>query len=135
MGYGRADSAELATAMHKVRSNFSLGRLSLAAGLAALTDLPYSRAMAAEPLSESARMRAALTEAGYEPLETAANFIALLGPEDGLDRIEALKDQGILIIGFRMSDRPALRITIGDRTANDRVLAALRDLRPGTNRV
>ncbi len=125
VGYGLAGSVELAQAIRKVRPNFSLSRPALAAGLAALEDMPYAHEIVAKTLSEAQRMCETLATSGFQAFDCAANFIAVIAPTEGADLVAQLKAQGILISSFALGETTALRITIGSSEDNDRVLSAL----------
>lgn len=125
VGYGFAGTAELAQAIRKVRSNFSLSRIALAGGIAALREKSASADLVAHILSERDRLAGALRPFGFVPLPGAANFLALLPPDTGTDYVAALRAAGIYVIGFAMGDRKAIRITIGRTEDTDAVIAAL----------
>lgn len=130
VGYGFAATPEIAQAIRKVRSNFSLSCMAIAAGLAAMKEPAASAALVGHILSERARIAAALTPRGFVALEGAANFLALLPPPGREDWLPALAERGILITSFRLGEQLALRITIGTVADGDAVIAALRDLAP-----
>lgn len=125
VGYGFAGTEELALAIRKVRSNFGLTSVAIAAGLAALNEQAASQELIAHLLSERERIAAALQPFGFQALPGAANFLALIPPEGPTQWLQALRERGILIIGFRIGDRMALRITIGTQEDSDAVIEAL----------
>lgn len=135
VGYGFAGTPELAQAIRKVRANFSLSCVALAAGIAALEAEEYSSTLIAHLLSERVRIAEALAPAGFVPLDGAANFLALLPPEQAGDAagwLPALAARGILITDFSMAGCRALRLTIGTREDSDAVIAALLELAAST---
>ncbi len=105
------------------------------AARAALSDLPWLAERAGRIVSERERVREELSRlAGLRIYPSAANFLLVelaAGPRARNALWEALLDRGILVRlppGARVA--AALRITIGTREENDRLLDALRDLLP-----
>lgn len=125
VGYGFAGTPELALAIRKVRPNFSLSRMALAGGVAALAEPGASAALVALILKERDRMATQLRPAGFTPLPGAANFLALLPPPGSPNLVDRLRDAGIYITDFVLGETRALRITIGDAEDTNAVVSAL----------
>lgn len=126
IGYAVADP-ELAGWLERARHPFNVNLVAEAAALAALEDRSHverSRTVTREGIEFLTRELAAL---GIEVWPTDANFLlARTGPgvHDGLLR------EGVIVrplAGFGMPDH--VRITIGTRAENERLLEALRRVR------
>ena len=126
IGYAVADP-ELAGWLERTRHPFNVSLVAEAAALAALDDRAHverSRAVTREGVEFLTRELAAL---GIEVWPTDANFLlARTGPGTH----DALLREGVIVRplgGFGMPDH--VRITIGTRAENERLLEALRRVR------
>jgi histidinol-phosphate aminotransferase len=131
-GFGLAAPRLLAPMLTKTRDSYNMDALSQALGCAAFADRPYAASTWERVRAERGRLRAALASRGFASPDSQANF--LLATVD-MDRVPAatvyreLKARGILVRYFdapRLRDK--LRITIGERSQNDRLLAALDEI-------
>jgi len=78
-------------------------------------------------ISERDRVAAAITDAGFKPEASAANFILFTGfSQESAEVWQFFLDRGILIRDNGL--RGYLRVTIGTPDENDRFIAALREL-------
>jgi histidinol-phosphate aminotransferase len=126
IGYGLA-SESIITGMIKVKDSYNVNRAAVVAGVAALEDIEYMRANAAAIRAERARLSAALRDMGLFVYPSQSNFIAARCTKPtARDVAAALQENGILI---RVFSDPILadwvRISLGTREQNDRVLAEL----------
>ncbi len=120
---------ELVAHLMKVKDSYNVNYLTQAAGIAALEDREHHRGLVATTLSERARLEAGLKAFGWTWPRSGANFVLCeVGPR-AKEILDALKARGLLV---RWWNRPALssklRITVGNRADNDRLLAALREI-------
>jgi histidinol-phosphate aminotransferase len=125
-GYG---PGHVIDALSRVRGPFNLGTPQLAAAEAAVRDRAFVARCRAENTRNRARLAGGLAEIGVPSNASEANFILARFR----DRAEAeaadaaLRADGIIVRKVAGYNLPAaLRITIGDETAVDRVLATLR---------
>lgn len=121
-------SAEMVQGLSKVRDSYSLDRLAIVAGAAALRDTAWVAGTTARILATRARLVAHLVELGMTPLPSRANFVFVrLGSSA---RAQAayrfLRTRGILVRYFamRLLD-DGLRITVGTDEEIDALLDAL----------
>jgi histidinol-phosphate aminotransferase len=119
---------DLVSAVEKARGPYRVSAPAEAAALAALTgDLGWVRAHVADAVLARDRFAAALREAGFAPLPSAANFL-LVPVESAAAADRALRARGIAARAFTglpgIGD--ALRITVAPWPALGEVLAALR---------
>lgn len=123
-------SAEMVQGLSKVRDSYSLDRLAIVAGAAALRDTAWVAETTARILATRERLIARLVALGMMPLPSRANFVFVrLGSSA---RAQAayrfLRTRGILVRYFamRLLD-DGLRITVGTDEEIDALLDALTD--------
>ena len=108
---------------------YSLDRVTLAAGTAALTDESeaYHAANCRTIQENRAYTTEELTRRGFVVVPSLANFVFARRPgADGAWLYEALRGQGVLVRHFdKPGIRDYLRITIGSKEEMDALLAAL----------
>lgn len=122
VGYGIAP-ATLATRMAALCPQYHLGHLAQAAALAALEDRVHVERSAEHNRRERDALQRALAALGVEFMPSAANFVLLRGPQDGLRRLEAL---GVRVKCMARYGLPGyLRVSVGSGADNARFLAAL----------
>lgn len=112
---------------------YSINRLTLAAGVAAVDSCDYFRRCCAVIADNRAYTVARLARLGFETLPGQANFILTRRPgTDGAMLYERLKANGVLV---RRWDQPrirdCLRITIGSREQMDILLEKLAEILEG----
>ena len=121
-------SAEMAHGLRKVRDSYSLDRLAIVAGAAALRDTAWLAEITARITSTRERLLAALTALGMQPLPSRANFVFVRmgSPARAQAAQRFLRQRGILVRYFamRLLD-DGLRITVGTDGEIDALLEAL----------
>jgi histidinol-phosphate aminotransferase len=132
-GFGLGATPVVAPMLTKTRDSYNVDALSQALGCAAFADERYAASTWDRVRSERAHLQAALAARGFSVPDSQANFLlAALPPRGGIAAsalYQALKARGILVRHFdapRLDDK--LRITVGNRSQNDRLLAALDDI-------
>eukprot|EP00850_Spirogloea_muscicola_P020368 SM000213S06833 [mRNA] locus=s213:133698:136844:- [translate_table: standard] len=130
LGYALCSSRLVARDLFKIRPNFSVSSIALAAGIAALEDQQYSDWLVSETAHERSRLAAGLQQLGLVPLPSFSNFVAFPTSFPGAHIVQALRRRGILISGVHSAlegyDK-YVRITVGSSLDTDAVLAALAD--------
>jgi histidinol-phosphate aminotransferase len=125
VGYA-VGSAEVATALRKVCSPFSVSSIAQAAAIAALGDKDNLLAACAEVIEERVRVRDALLGAGYVVPPTQANFVWLaLGGRTAEFAAHCLEHKVVV----RPFQADGVRVTVSNRAENDALLAAARAFR------
>lgn len=121
----------LIAGLRKLKDSYNVDAISIAAATAALADQDYARESWRKVRDERTRLAAALAELDMPAFPSQSNFLlARPGWSSAKAIYESLKDRKILVRYFnypRVSDR--LRITVGTPEQNDKLLAALRELR------
>ena len=130
LGYA-VGAPELVAELQKVRLPYNVSRFTQAAALALLEHWGDVMALVARVKEERARLAAALAELpGVEPYPSETNF--LLVRVKGAARVHAeLARRGIAVKNLHGAHallRDCLRITVGSREENDRLLAALEEI-------
>ena len=118
--------ANLLDYLFRVRQPFSVSALAQCAALAALEDQAHVRTGVEMNRAERARLTAALTNLGFPPPPSQANFVFLELPRPGREVYEALLARGVIVRPF--GSTPYVRITVGTPAQNDRFLAAFREV-------
>jgi histidinol-phosphate aminotransferase len=122
VGYA-VGSQEVAAALRKVCSPFSVSSLAQAAAIAALGDAANLLAACGEVTAERVRVRDALLEAGYVVPPTQSNFVWLaLGERAAAFAAHCLEHKVVV----RPFQPDGVRVTVASRTENDVLLAAAR---------
>jgi histidinol-phosphate aminotransferase len=124
IGYaiGRPEAIEM---LNRVRAPYNVNRLAQVAALAALGDVAHLQRTRAVILEERPRLRAELEKRGAPTPPSQANFLlARTGARTAAVRATLL-DAGIIVRdGSGVGFPGHLRISIGTREQNDRLLAA-----------
>lgn len=119
---------ELVAELHKVRDSYSLDRLAIVAGAAAVRDTAWVAQNTARITATRARLAAGLSSLGLAPLPSQANFVfARMGSAARARAAQQhLRERGILVRYFamRLLD-DGLRITVGTDAQVDALLEAL----------
>jgi histidinol-phosphate aminotransferase len=124
IGYaiGRPECIEV---LNRVRAPYNVNRLAQVAAVAALEDPAHLAATRALILEERPRLRRALEERGAPSPRSQANFLLVKTGERTSRLRTALFEAGILVRdGAGVGFPGHLRIAIGTREQNDRLLAA-----------
>ena len=111
--------------LNRVRAPYNVNRLAQVAALAALEDTEHLERTRAVVLAERPRLRAALAERGAPSPPSQANFLLVKVGDRATPLRAALARAGILVRDGAAVGFPGhLRIAIGTREQNDRLLAA-----------
>jgi histidinol-phosphate aminotransferase len=121
---------EVLAGLRTVKDSYNLNRLSQAAALAALEDMPAMEANVARIRATRATLGASLERLGYAVLPSAANFV--LARRRGVDQApvaRALAARDILVRHFATPGlTDALRITVGTDAEIAAFLSALGEI-------
>lgn len=129
LGYLAADPAVI-DAMRLVRLPYHLSALTQAAAVAALAHAPEMLAMVDDIKHQRDRMVEVLTELGYTPWPSAANFVLFGGVADPEGLWQQLLDRGIIIRNLSIPGH--LRVSAGTAAETTAFLDAMRELTPAT---
>ena len=118
--------------LNKVKDSYNLGRLSIAAGTAALADTAWMERNAARIRKTRAALVDALPSVGFTPFPSQSNFVLARRTRGGSARpvYEALRRRRILVRYFdtpRLAD--CLRITVGTDEEVAALLSAMKAVR------
>jgi histidinol-phosphate aminotransferase len=118
--------------LFKVKDSYNMNRLSIAAGEAALLDVPWMEKNAARIRKTRGKLVAGLAEVGFAPFPSQSNFVLARrsGGRSARPIYEALKRRKILVRYFdtpRLSE--CLRITVGTDGEIEALLSAMNELR------
>jgi histidinol-phosphate aminotransferase len=126
VGYG-IGPAELMTYFARMRTTFSVSAVAQAAALAALDDEAHTQKTLQSNAEQSQRLIAGLTELGYRPVPTWANFLYCELGDDAAAVASRLQAEGVVIRPLGPWGAPsAIRITIGTPEQNDIFLTAFK---------
>ncbi|WP_371745165.1 histidinol-phosphate transaminase [Bradyrhizobium sp. U87765 SZCCT0109] len=129
VGYGITSSRELADAYRKIRINFSVNAVALAAARAALDEGGHLAELLDHTAAERGRLAQGLSALGFQPLPSAANFVTVVTPRPAAEIAQGLRAKNIFVLPFPWPQTPgALRITVGTRQDTDAFLAAIRSV-------
>ncbi|WP_075220394.1 pyridoxal phosphate-dependent aminotransferase [Acuticoccus yangtzensis] len=122
-------SAEMVTALDKVRNHFGVSRIAQAAALAALADTAYLEAMLANVETAKARMETIAAAHGLTTVPSATNFVAIDTGYDGTVAralVAALSARGVFVrMPFVAPQDRCIRVTAGPERLLDVFEAAL----------
>ncbi len=130
IGYGAAPTACIRL-LDRVRQPFNVNAMAQAAALAALDDdahVQRTRTLVSEGL---AYLAGACQDAGFGYVPAVANFM-LIEVGQGRQAFEALQRQGVIVRpmdGYGLGSY--VRVTVGTRAQNERLMRALRAWREG----
>ncbi len=132
LGYLAADPA-VVDALRLVRLPYHLSALTQAAAVAALAHAPEMLAMVDDIKHQRDRMVEVLTELGYTPWPSAANFVLFGGVADPDELWQQLLDRGIIIRNLSIPGH--LRVSAGTEAETTAFLDAMRELTPPVDAV
>ena len=123
-------TAELIAQLMKVKDSYNLDRLAIAAGKAALEDIPWMLANRERVLRTRGELVRGLEKLGFRVLPSEANFVFATVPSPPAKEVHAaLRSRGILVRHF---DAPpladGLRITVGTDEEIRKLLDELADI-------
>jgi len=125
VGYGLGP-AVLMQYFNRMRTTFSVSALAEATALAALDDHEHSRQTIANNRSGAEFLVSKLSEMGYRPIPTFANFIFFDTGEDAATLSKRIQGEGVIVRPLGpWGDPTAIRVTIGTPEQNQRYIAAL----------
>jgi histidinol-phosphate aminotransferase len=130
VGYALGDATLIAD-LNAVRDSYPVDRCAIAGAIAALEDRAHHRLIVDTVIRERARMSARLRALGWTVAASHANFV-FASPPRGLsaEAVAArLRQSRILVRHFTLPGLDeALRITVGDSPATDRILEEMSGL-------
>ncbi|MBL9194247.1 MAG: histidinol-phosphate transaminase [Opitutaceae bacterium] len=125
VGYGYA-SAEAVRLLGRVRQPFNVNAIGQAAALAALDDEAFAERCRRENRAGLAQLEAGCRELGLECVPSDANFM-LVRVGQGAAAFDALQRRGVIVRPVGSYGLPEwLRLTVGTREQNERLLGELR---------
>jgi histidinol-phosphate aminotransferase len=125
VGYGCA-SASLCALLNRVRQPFNVNAIAQAAAIAALDDHEFVAKCARENRAGLGQLERGCRELGLEIVPSVANFL-LVKVGDGMRVFEALQRRGLIVRPMKSYGLAEwVRITVGSREQNVRLLAELR---------
>jgi histidinol-phosphate aminotransferase len=126
VGYGITSSRELADFYRKIRVNFSINAIALAAATTALDQGTDLAELLEHTATERRQLSLGLQQLGFRALPSAANFVTVITPRPAAAIAAELKAKNIFVLAFSWPGTPgALRITIGSREDTAACLAAI----------
>ena len=118
---------KIANYIHQICKPFILNKLSLEAGIAALGDTQFIKDTVDLVQKERAYMQAEFQKIGIHFWPSQGNFILTQPPMDEKTFEAKMLDLGVMVRPVSAFGAPGcVRITLGNREANDACLAALR---------
>lgn len=126
IGYAICSGRDVAEGLVRVKLNFNLNRLAVAAAMAALDDADYARRCIASAVAERERLAEELRKRGLSPLPSRANFISFDLKRNSIPIMAAMAERGVLVREWRDPGfETYMRISIGLPEENDLALSAL----------
>ncbi|MEO5559897.1 MAG: histidinol-phosphate transaminase [Dokdonella sp.] len=125
VGYLLADTSVVAV-LERLRESFNVNALALAGAEAALTDQTYLAGACAFNASERGWLIAELAMRGYACLPSQTNFVLVDLARDAAELERHLFERGVIVRpmgGYGLAH--TLRISVGGRAENERLLKAL----------
>lgn len=128
VGYGYG-SAELCALLNRVRQPFNVNAIAQAAAAAALDDAAFAEKCARENRAGLRQLEQGCRELGLEFVPSVANFM-LIKVGDGQRVFDALQRRGLIVRPVKSYGLPEwVRVTVGTREQNERLLRELRAVR------
>jgi histidinol-phosphate aminotransferase len=129
VGYGIGPS-ELMSYFARMRTTFSVSTLAQAAALAALDDEAHIQKTLKNNAEQAELLIEGMTELGYRPLPTWANFLYCELGDDAAAVAKRLQAEGVIVRPLAPWGAPtAIRVTIGTPEQNDIFLKAFKKVR------
>jgi len=127
IGYGYA-SADMAGLLNRVRQPFNVNAIAQAAAVAALHDHNFVERCRSENAAGLKQLEEGFDAMGLEYVPSVANFILVRTGEGGR-RFGELQREGVIVRPLGGYGLPEwLRVTVGTREQNERLLGALKRL-------
>ena len=130
MGFGNAELiSDLRTAKYSINP-YNVNAMTMAAGLGALEDEPYTRGNCQIIMENRAFTTEELNKLGFSVVDSMTNFVLAGSPKiTGKDLYEKLKARGILVRYFGTERlKPYVRITIGTKEQMETMLAEIKEI-------
>jgi histidinol-phosphate aminotransferase len=128
-GYG---SPEMIALLNRVRQPFNVNAIAQAAALAALDDREFTERCARENRAGLLQLENGLRALGLEVVPSVANFL-LAKVGEGARVFDALQRRGMIVRPLQPYKMPEwIRITVGTREQNERLLVELKAVLGGT---
>jgi len=128
-GYAIAQPA-LITGLMKVKDSYNIDTIAIEAATAAIRDRKYFKENIGKIKAERTRLTEQLRKLGLDVPDSSANFVlAKCGTDNAREVYEKLTQQNIYVRYFDLhglTDR--LRITVGTKEQNDKLLCALKEI-------
>ncbi len=127
VGYGYA-TPEMAALLNRVRQPFNVNAIGQAAAIAALGDSEFVAKCVGENQAGLLQLERGFNALGLEIVPSVANFI-LVKVGDGAGVFVALQRRGVILRPMRAYGMPEwLRVSVGTRAQNERLLTTLADV-------
>jgi len=124
VGYGYA-TPEMTALLNRVRQPFNVNAIGQAAAIAALADSEFVAKCVRENQAGLVQLESGFKALGLEIVPSVANFI-LVRAGDGAGVFVELQKRGIILRPMRPYGMPEwLRVTVGTRAQNERLLTTL----------
>jgi histidinol-phosphate aminotransferase len=125
IGYGYG-SAEVCALLNRVRQPFNVNAIAQAAAIGALDDGEFAARCARENRAGLAQLAEGCGRLGLEHVPSVANFM-LVKVGDGMRVFDALQRRGMIVRPVKSYGLPEwIRVTVGTREQNERLLAELK---------
>lgn len=125
VGYLVAHPSVIAV-LERLREPFNVNSVALAGATAAMRDRAWLTRVHAFNLRERAWLRDQLLQRGWRCLPSQTNFLLCMPSRDAAELERRLCDRGVIVLPMAGYGLPrALRITVGSRAENRRLLKAL----------
>ncbi len=125
VGYGYA-GADIIALLNRVRQPFNVNAIGQAAAVAALDDREFTEKCVRENRAGLQQLEAGFRALGREFVPSVANFI-MVKVGDGARVFDALQRRGVIVRPMKSYGMPEwLRVTVGTRAQNERLLAELK---------
>ena len=122
---------EVLAPINRVKEPFAVNLLAQAAGVAALQDTDFLRQSVATTWRERRFLCSQFEELGLEVIPSQTNFMLVEVGPNAPEIQQALLRRGVIIRPCACYDLPHfLRITVGSREQNERLLSALEEVLP-----
>ena len=126
VGYG-IGPAELMSYFARMRTTFSVSHVAQVAALAALDDEAHTQQTLKNNADQAERLVAGITELGYPPIPTWANFLYCELGDDAAAVAKRLQAEGVIVRPLGPWGAPtAIRVTIGTAEQNHIFLRAFK---------
>lgn len=134
IGFGMAPK-DLISVLERLRQPFNVNSIAYRAAVAALKDRSHERRTLNLIRRERAWLAGKLSAFGYKCVPSQANFILVRVGSDGVEMAKRLISHGVLVRALPGPGiRDCIRITVGTRIQNRKVVQALKSLKKGMGR-